>query len=105
MRKLTMIRECFFGPGACDDIDRLTEACPTLVDRHPQPIKLLTLIATAHPKVQAPTAQDIEHGGLFCHHDGVMKGQDTHRRANAHAPGAGCHMASKREQAREQPVA
>ena len=30
---------------------------PAFVDQHPQPIKLLTLIATAHPKVQAPTAQ------------------------------------------------
>src|SRR5262249_32742370 len=88
--ELAMVREGFFSPGARNNVDRLTEARPAFVDRHPQPIEFLTLIATAHPKVQAPTAQDIEHRSLFCHHDGVMKGQNAHRSANTHALAPGC---------------
>ena len=101
LRELTVEGQTFFGPGPRDDIDGFPKTRPTLFHVNADPIKFLTLVATAYARFQASPTQHVEHGEFLRHQDGVVQWQNHHGRADPQAPGARRHVASKAKKARE----
>ncbi len=48
-------------------------------------------------KVETTPAENVQHGRLFRHKDGILEGEDTDPRANANSVGLGRNIIGKRQ--------
>src|SRR5262245_61735542 len=93
--ELPLIGDPLLCPGLLNDRQRFLIALAVFPPWYAKPVKVLGIGPAPHAEDEAPTAENIEHGEVFCLAEGVLQGEYAEGRAVAQAGGCLRHGGQK----------